>query len=266
MSSKNPIHILLVEDEPIIAITNKKQLEHKGYHVTHVSTGEDAIQLITSQNLSIDLILMDIDLGDGMDGTQAAQAILSKFDIPVVFLSSHTESSVVDKTEKITSYGYVVKNTGIVVLDASIKMALKLFEAKQESKRYQLAQQETEKQILEEKQFLEHLLMATADGFWIIDKDKRLQMVNQAYCRMSGYSKEELLSMTINDIDAIEDPATTEARIKRILETGSELFETKHRRKDGSLLEVEVSVTFTPFNGGCLICFCRDLSKRAQKR
>ena len=79
---------------------------------------------------AIDLILMDINLGNGMDGTDAAAIILKDHDLPVVFLSSHMEPEVVAKTEKITSYGYVVKNSSITVLDASIKMAFKLFEAK----------------------------------------------------------------------------------------------------------------------------------------
>jgi len=61
-----------------------------------------------------------------MDGTQAAQEILRGHSIPVIFLSAHTEREVVEKTEKITSFGYVVKNTGSVVLSASIKMAFKL--------------------------------------------------------------------------------------------------------------------------------------------
>ncbi|MCG8540919.1 MAG: response regulator, partial [Clostridia bacterium] len=103
-----------------------------GYIVHHVFTGEEALRAITDDSLQIDLILMDIDLGSGIDGTEAAEKILAHQDIPIVFLSSHTEPEVVEKTEKITSYGYVVKNTGTVVLDASIKMALKLFESKQE--------------------------------------------------------------------------------------------------------------------------------------
>ncbi len=70
----------------------------------------------------------------GIDGTQAAEQILNKIDIPIVFLSSHTEKEIVEKTENITSYGYVVKNSGIIVLDASIKMALKLFESRQKEK------------------------------------------------------------------------------------------------------------------------------------
>ena len=71
---------------------------------------------------------MDIDLGEGMDGTSCPLPFFL-IEIPVVFLSSHIEKEIVEKTEKITSYGYVVKNTGITVLDASIKMAFKLFEA-----------------------------------------------------------------------------------------------------------------------------------------
>jgi len=122
--------ILLVEDEAIIAITQKKALEKYGYKVITANTGERAIVLVREGN-NIDLLLMDIDLGNGIDGPQTATIILKEKDIPVVFLSSHTEPHVVEKTEKITSYGYVVKNSGITVLDASIKMAFKLFDAKE---------------------------------------------------------------------------------------------------------------------------------------
>lgn len=76
---------------------------------------------------------MDINLGRGMDGTQAAEIILKDYDIPILFLSSHTEPDVVQKTEKITSYGYVVKDSGIIVIDASIKMAFKLFDARKKA-------------------------------------------------------------------------------------------------------------------------------------
>jgi DNA-binding NarL/FixJ family response regulator len=100
-------------------------LEEKGYSVQHVATGEKAIEVILKDNTPVDLILMGLDLGNGMDGTQAAEIILKEKRIPVVFLSSYIEKKIVDKTEKITSYGYVVKNSSITVLDASIKMAFK---------------------------------------------------------------------------------------------------------------------------------------------
>ena len=119
--------LLLVEDEVIIAMSEKMELEQCGYFVHYVTSGEKAVQAVLDNILPIDLILIDIDLGSGIDGTQAAEKILTIRDIPVVFLSSHTEPEIVEKTERLTSYGYVVKNSGIVVLDASIKMAIKLF-------------------------------------------------------------------------------------------------------------------------------------------
>jgi len=125
--------ILLVEDEAIIAITQKAALEYYGYAVIWVNSGEKAVEAIKNTS-GIHLILMDIDLGKGIDGTEAAALILKDRDIPVVFCSSHTEQEVVAKTEKITSYGYVVKSSSNTVLDASIKMAFKLFEANMQIK------------------------------------------------------------------------------------------------------------------------------------
>jgi CheY-like chemotaxis protein len=125
-----PHTILLVEDEAIIALAQAAALKRYGYRVVTAFNGRDAVAK-AEQDTDLDLFLMDIDLGSGMDGTEAARAILQRRNIPVVFLSSHTERDVVEKTEQITSYGYVVKNSGETVLVASIKMAYKLFESEQ---------------------------------------------------------------------------------------------------------------------------------------
>jgi PAS domain S-box-containing protein len=128
MGSGNQKRILLVEDEALIALAQKKTLENHGYAVVTASSGEKAV-ILAGTEPDIDLILMDINLGDGIDGTEAAARILENHDIPLVFLSSHTEREVVEKTEGITSYGYIVKNSGEMVLAASVKMAFKLFDA-----------------------------------------------------------------------------------------------------------------------------------------
>jgi PAS domain S-box-containing protein len=133
MSGKAQKSILLVEDEVLISLTEKMQLEKFGYKVTTANTGEKAVDTFKDGH-AIDLVLMDINLGSGIDGTEAAQLILDDRDVPIVFVSSHTEPEVVEKTEKITSYGYVVKSSSITVLDASIKMAFKLFEANKKVK------------------------------------------------------------------------------------------------------------------------------------
>ena len=128
MSNDEKRTILLVEDEFIIALAQKTSLEKYGYNVITANTGEEAIDIFIKSD-TIDLILMDINLGEGIDVTETARIILKKRIIPIIILSSHTESEVVKKTESITSYGYVLKDSGTAVLDASIKMAFKLFEA-----------------------------------------------------------------------------------------------------------------------------------------
>jgi PAS domain S-box-containing protein len=120
--------LLLVEDEALIAQAQRVALEGYGYTVLISGTGERAIEMV-EMNPAIDLVLMDIDLGPGIDGTEAAARILKDHDLPIVFLSSHTEPAIVAKVERITSYGYVVKDSSYVVLNASIRMAFRLFEA-----------------------------------------------------------------------------------------------------------------------------------------
>jgi PAS domain S-box-containing protein len=140
-----------VEDESVIAMNEAMILKDHGFGVISVRSGEKAIE--TVENHSVDMILMDIDLGEGMDGTEAAEIILKDNDVPIVFLSSHTEPEIVDKTEKITSYGYIVKNSGETVLIASIRMAFRLFDANRERKQHEnlLRQQEQELKVSEER-------------------------------------------------------------------------------------------------------------------
>jgi CheY-like chemotaxis protein len=118
--------ILLVEDNSIIALSEKRSLDELGYFVIIAHAGNQAITEIKN-NRSIDLILMDIDLGKGLDGFEVARQILNLRDIPIVFLTSYMELEFIRKIDLLTSYGYVSKDLGVSVLDASIKMAFKLF-------------------------------------------------------------------------------------------------------------------------------------------
>jgi len=131
--------LLLVEDDAITALTSKRRLEEYGYAVLHVSTGEKAVEAVKAIP-GIDLILMDIDLGNGIDGAEAAAIILKDHELPLIFVSGHTGPEVVEKTEHIPSYGYVVKASGINVLDSSIKTAFKLFDAQTERKQIENTQ------------------------------------------------------------------------------------------------------------------------------
>jgi len=118
--------LLLVEDEAITAKITAKMLKINGYDVIIASDGIKAVQIALTDT-SIDLVLMDIDLGPGMNGTEAARRILETRNIPIVFLTSHSEQRVVEMVKEITRYGYVIKNSGDFVILSSIEMAFELF-------------------------------------------------------------------------------------------------------------------------------------------
>lgn len=185
-------NILLVEDEFLIAMTEKMQLEKYGYAVKTVNSGEQAIEAVTTSS-DIDLILMDINLGDGIDGTETAAIILKDHDIPIVFVSSHSEREIVEKTEKITSYGYVVKNSSITVLDASIKMAFKLFDAKMVSQKKEALIYEHE-----EKYRLLHQYAGVGIGYYSLDGI--VLSFNQLAAKHLGGVPEDFIGKSIFDI------------------------------------------------------------------
>ncbi len=108
------------------------------------------------------------------------------------------------------------------------------------------------------------ILQTAMDGFWLVDRDGRLLDVNEAYCRMSGYTAAELLTMGVPDLSLVETRDTVRARIKALMEKGSERFESTHRRKDGTRFTVEASVQYLPFEGGRLVAFLRDVTEQRQ--
>jgi PAS domain S-box-containing protein len=127
-----PVTILLVENEKLSAIIQTRVLENFGYRVRVAPTGEEAVGIALSDP-SLDLILMDIELGEGMGGPEAAQRISQERQIPIVFLSSHTEPEYMEMVKQVTRYGYVLKNSGNFILRSAIEMALELFKSHKET-------------------------------------------------------------------------------------------------------------------------------------
>lgn len=101
------------------------------------------------------------------------------------------------------------------------------------------------------------------DGFWVVDLLGNMLQVNEAYAKISGYSVDELVGMHVSQLDIIDGPEQVKARIARFVEQGYDLFETRHRHKDGHSIDIEVSVAFLPeFQQLC--AFCRDITERKQ--
>jgi len=108
------------------------------------------------------------------------------------------------------------------------------------------------------------ILQTAMDGFWLADTQGHLLDVNETYCRLSGYSLQELLAMCIPDLEAAETGGGTAAHIQKIIVQGEDRFESHHRRKDGSVFDVEVSVQYRPAEGGRFVVFLHDITDRNQ--
>ena len=121
------------------------------------------------------------------------------------------------------------------------------------------------KELQESEEHYRSILRTAMDGVWLADAAGRLLKVNQAYCRMSGYSESELLSMSVSDLEASESAAETAAHIQRIVALGEDRFESRHRRKDGSIYYVEVSAQHRPSKEGQILAFFHDISARKFK-
>jgi PAS domain S-box-containing protein len=165
--------ILVVEDEALIAMREADVLKKHGYRVITVHNGDKAAAAVEREK--IDLILMDIDLGRGeMDGTAAAERILRDREVPIVFCTSHAEKEMVEKVKNITSYGYVLKNSGEFVLLKSVGMAFELFEA--------------QKELRNSEAFLDSIIDQSPVSSWISDKNGVLMKLNDASRELFGVS------------------------------------------------------------------------------
>jgi two-component system, response regulator PdtaR len=115
--------ILLVEDERIVALSEARRLEDRGYSVTAAASGEEAIELL-ERGLSPDVVLMDLDLGPGIGGDDAAEAILDRWELPIVFLSSFGRQVIEDRVRGINHCGCVLKGSSDSILVSSIEAAI----------------------------------------------------------------------------------------------------------------------------------------------
>ena len=107
------------------------------------------------------------------------------------------------------------------------------------------------------------VLAAAMDGFWMIDAQGVLEEANEAYAKMSGYSIQELVGMNISQLEVREGQEEVNAHIRKLMVQGHDRFETQHRRKDGSIIDIEVSATFLPESKEIFV-FSHDITQRKQ--
>ncbi|GEM_PF-221120 len=107
------------------------------------------------------------------------------------------------------------------------------------------------------------MLSVVDQGFWLVSDKGKLMDVNNAYCKMSGYTREELLTLSVPQLEASEAPEETARHIQGVIEKGTDSFESTHRAKDGTIFDVEVTAAFWK-EKGLFFVFVKDITERKQ--
>ncbi|MFA6542236.1 MAG: PAS domain S-box protein, partial [Bacteroidota bacterium] len=124
-------------------------------------------------------------------------------------------------------------------------------------------QKEIEKALRESEERYQGLIQSAIDGYCVLTTDGKLLQANDAYSSITGYSKDELLSMSIDVLDANEDRQMVDYHIRRVLQQGYDKYETRQRCKNGSLIDVFVNITSLP-SQNVILCFVSDITSRKQ--
>lgn len=128
--------ILIVEDEQLVALEIQEYLQTLGYDVPETaSAGETAIGQAAA--LRPNLVLMDIQLSGQMDGIEAAETIYSRFDIPVIYLTAHSDTTTLERAKLTAPFGYVIKPYSKQELHIAIECALVRHELEGKQRRFE---------------------------------------------------------------------------------------------------------------------------------
>ncbi len=127
------------------------------------------------------------------------------------------------------------------------------------------ADKQTSHRTLRRTTDFHRVLETSLDGFLMLDADGRLLEINPAAAALLGYEPSEFRTLALTDIVADGDASALRARLDRIRARGADRFETRHRRRDGSVIDVEVSASVLPGDEVRIVCFVRDITTRKRE-
>ncbi|MBC7883543.1 MAG: response regulator [Anaerolineae bacterium] len=221
--------IFIVEDESMIAEDLSECLTELGYRVVGITnTGKQAIKQVLA--LLPDLVLMDINLKGTMNGIEAAIAIRTQLDVPVVFLTAFSDEYLLKQAQLTMAYGYLVKPYKERELRAALQMAL--------------YKHHFDREVSENQQWMHAILRGIGDGVIASDIQGKITFINKAAESLTGFKSVEALGRRVSEILNLFHPLDHESA-RHPLETAliekRTVFITKGTllvRKDSSHLPV----------------------------
>lgn len=272
MSQKQKI--LVVDDTQSSLNLSVTLLNGIDASIVTATSGEEAIMKTIAEDF--DLILMDVVM-PGIDGFEAVKLIRkderNKF-IPVLFITAFSADELrIIRGLSLGAIDFITKPIFKEILCIKVNNLLELQKNRQELEftRKELDQKVKEikamsmEERIKSKKEHEIILSACMDGFLLIDDTGKILDANKAYYDMIGYSRNELRSMNISDIEAAEDKKTIKLHLQKVISEGFDKFETTQITKSGRFITVEIGVRYARENS-FLYVFIKDITLRIQAK
>lgn len=245
--------VLIVEDEGLVALDIRTRLQKLGYTVTGVcASAEEAFRAIAEDGP--ELILMDIRIKGDIDGIEVARLVQAEYDVPIVFLTAHSDSCTIERVKQAAPFGYVSKPFHATSLATTIDIALNKHRAERELRR--------------QREQLSTILGNMADAVMVTDEGGKVQFMNPIAEVLCGWSIAQAQNQPFHTVLPIRYLAA-DLNLDDLIE-----YAILHRRdvsiptglhalsRSKGYFPIEGDITLPP-NGipGCIATF-RDISTR----
>ncbi|WP_424358377.1 DUF835 domain-containing protein [Methanocella sp. MCL-LM] len=179
------VKILVVEDEHIVAMDLQSRLVSLGYEVPETaSSGEEAVE--KAGRIRPDLILMDIFLGDEMDGIDAAVKIKELYNIPLIYITAYADPSTLQRAKLTEPFGYILKPFEEREMLTNIEMAL--YKSRMDSR------------VKDSERWLATTLKSIGDGVIATDDRGEIKFMNPVAETLTGWMQGAALGRNLADV------------------------------------------------------------------
>ncbi len=249
--------VLYVDDERLLLDLCRSYLEESGdFRVELSRSASEAIEKI--QDASYDAIVSDYQMPE-MDGIAFLKEVRSRFgDIPFILFTGKGREDVI--MEAINNGADFYLQKGGDSRSQFAELAHKIRKAVEQRRvAEELRDNETQLRLLKVS-----VDWASDQVYWL-DFEGKILYVNDSACRNNGYSKDEFLKMTVFDLDPDFTPEVQERANKLLKQKKTNVFTTRHRHKDGTIVDVEIMANHVSKDGkDYSFAFVRDITRRKQ--
>ncbi|MDZ7684607.1 MAG: response regulator [Gammaproteobacteria bacterium] len=245
--------LLIVEDEVLVARDIKARLTRMGYKVVGMaSRGTEAVD--KTLDLKPDLVLMDINLKDEIDGVEAAIRIRELYDVPVIFCTAYSNEDTLERAKVSEPYGYVLKPFDNRELEINIEIAL--------------YKHRVERDLADTRRRLDATLTNVSDGVIAAEVDGSVRLINPPAEKITGWPRHQARNVTLPRVLHLEPfeaggPCFDAANPTRGLPGGIASMRQYLRQPGGELTPIELSVnTIENHASDLVVVTFRDISQQ----